>query len=338
MTDTPNGSATIRQLRPEDLHGVVGIDEKTLGRSRLGFFDKRLMAVQDNPDSYVTLAADQGDRLVGYLIARVNRGEFGRVDATAAVDAMGVAEGHQQHGVGRQLMGALDGALQELGISTLFSQVDWTNSALLGFFGRSGFTLAPRVLLHGAVPEGALAANSGDEAGEVEDSLDESGELDFSDPSGDQWIALARDRMLIRSMTEKDLAPIAAIDQQFTGIDRTPYFERAVGQALAESGVRVSLVAEVDERVAGYIIARVDNGEFGQTEPVAVMDTLGVDPDVQHQDVASALMSQLYMNLAALRIEEVRTVVAWDAFDILNFLNENGFAPAQRLALWRKIH
>ena len=193
-------------------------------------------------------------------------------------------------------------------------------------------------MLHGAVPEGALAANSGDEAGEVEDSLDESGELDFSDPSGDQWIALARDRMLIRSMTEKDLAPIAAIDQQFTGIDRTPYFERAVGQALAESGVRVSLVAEVDERVAGYIIARVDNGEFGQTEPVAVMDTLGVDPDVQHQDVASALMSQLYMNLAALRIEEVRTVVAWDAFDILNFLNENGFAPAQRLALWRKLH
>ena len=49
-------------------------------------------------------------------------------------------------------------------------------------------------------------------------------------------------------------------------------------------------------------------------------------------------MSQLYMNLSALRIEAVRTVVAWDAFDILYFLHDHGFGPAQRLALWRTIN
>lgn len=332
-----NGSAEIRQLRSEDLHAVVKLDEMTVGRSRLGFFDKRLMAVQQNPDSYVTLAAEMDGKLVGYLIARINRGEFGRVESTAALDAMGVADGQRGHGVGGMLMAGLDTALRDLDISTLFSQVDWTNASLLSFFGRTGFALAPRVLLQGAVPEGALNANNGEEAGAVDDFLDDEGELDFSDPSGDQPIALARDRVPIRSMTPDDLAAIVAIDRQFTGTDRTPYFERAMGQALAESGVRVSLVSEVDGRVAGYIIARVDNGEFGQTEPVAVLDTLGVEPELQHQDVARALMSQLYMNLAALRIEAVRTVVAWDAFDLLYFLQENGFGPAQRLALWRKV-
>ena len=332
-----NGTATIRQLRAEDLFAVVAMDEPTVGRSRLGFFDKRLMAVQRTPDSYVTLGAELDGKLVGYIIARVNRGEFGQLASNAAVDAMGVAEGYQQHGIGKMLVAALDTALTDLGIKTLFSQVDWTNSALLSFFGSVGFTLAPRVLLQGEVPEGALASNSGAYAGEVDDFEDDGGELDFSDPSGDQSIALARDRVPIRSMTENDLAAIVAIDRHYTGTDRTAYFERAMGQALAESGVRVSLVGEIDGRVAGYIIARVDNGEFGQTDPVAVMDTIGVDPGHQHEDVASALMSQLYMNLAALRIDSVRTVVAWDAFDILHFLQDNGFGPAQRLALWRQI-
>ena len=335
MSGTPDGT-TIRQLRPEDLRAVVSLDERTVGRSRLGFFDKRLTAVQHTPDSYVTLAAEKDGRLAGYIIARVNRGEFGNVQPSAAVDAMGVADDERGHGVGQMLMDGLDAALRELDISMLFSQVDWTNSSLLGFFGKTGFTLAPRVLLQGAVPEGALMSNSGSDAGEIPE-LDEDEELDFSDPSGDQTIALARDRVPIRSMTESDLAAIVAIDRQFTGIDRTGYFERAMGQALAESGVRVSLVAELDDRVAGYVIARVDNGEFGQTEPVAVMDTIGVAPEAQHQDVATALMSQLYMNLAALRIDAVRTVVAWDAFDILHFLNDHGFGPAQRLALWRQV-
>lgn len=332
-----NGTAAIRQLRPEDLHAVVKLDAATVGRSRLGFFDKRLMAVQQTPDSYVTLAAEQDGDLIGYLIARINRGEFGRVEATAAVDAMGVDSGHRAHGVGTMLMDGLDSALRDLGISTVFSQVDWTNGSLLGFFGQAGFGLAPRVLLQGEVPDGALLANGGQEAGEVEDFTDEEGELDFSDPSGDQPIALARDRVPIRSMTQDDLAAIIAIDREFTGTDRITYFERAIGQALAESGVRVSLVAEVEGRVAGYIIARVDYGEFGQAEPVAVMDTLGVASEYQHQDVGQALMSQLYMNLAALRIDAVRTVVAWDAFDILYFLQRNGFGPAQRLALWRQL-
>lgn len=161
-----------------------------------------------------------------------------------------------------------------------------------------------------------------------------SGELDFSDPGGDDFEALARDRIPTRSMEAGDLDDIVEIDRRVTGRDRRAYYERVMAQVMDEAGVRVSLVVERDGRVIGYVMARVDYGEFGRTEPVAVMDTIGIHPDFQHQEIGSALMSQLVANLAALMIERVRTVVPWENFALQGFLHRNGFAPAQRLALW----
>ena len=68
-------------------------------------------------------------------------------------------------------------------------------------------------------------------------------------------------------------------------------------EALHESDVRVSLVAEQDGRPVGFIMARVDFGEFGRFEPTAVMDTIGVDPDYRDRGIGRALLSQLLINL-----------------------------------------
>ena len=160
-----------------------------------------------------------------------------------------------------------------------------------------------------------------------------SGEPDYSDPSGDDFEALSRDTVPVRSMTADDLPELIRIDRRITGRDRTPYFEAKVSEAMAESGIRVSVVAELDGRPAGFIMARLDFGEFGYTEPEAVIDTVGVDPAYTHHHVGSALMSQLLANLAALRVERVRTELDWDDFELASFLQHCGFRPAQRIAL-----
>ncbi len=162
-------------------------------------------------------------------------------------------------------------------------------------------------------------------------------ETDYSDPSGDDALSLARDRIPVRSMAAADLPALIRIDRKLTGRDRTQYFERKLAEALEESGVRVSLVAELDGLPAGFVMARVDYGEFGQAEPEAVIDTIGVDPGHLHERVAEALMSQLLANLAGLRVERVRTQVAWNAYDLLGFLEYCGFRPSQRLSLSRKV-
>ena len=84
-------------------------------------------------------------------------------------------------------------------------------------------------------------------------------------------------------------------------------------------------------------MARADLGDFGRTEPVAVMDTIGVDPGYAHRGVGHALVSQLFANLGALRIERVETVVAPRDFGLLGFLYDVGFAPSQRLPFVRRL-
>ncbi|MDH5352679.1 MAG: GNAT family N-acetyltransferase, partial [Betaproteobacteria bacterium] len=98
-----------------------------------------------------------------------------------------------------------------------------------------------------------------------------------------------------------------------------------------------SLAARKDGIMAGYVMARADLGDFGRTEPVAVIDTLGVAPEYAHHGVGHALLQQLFLNLNALRIERVETVVAVQALPLLGFFLDAGFAPAQRLAFVKRL-
>ena len=82
----------------------------------------------------------------------------------------------------------------------------------------------------------------------------------------------------------------------------------------------------------GFIMARVDFGEFGRVEAVAVLDTIGVDPDYRDQGIGRALLSQLLINLMTLRVERLRTEVDWREGELLAYLDRCGFLPAQMLS------
>ncbi|MBF0304659.1 MAG: GNAT family N-acetyltransferase [Alphaproteobacteria bacterium] len=162
-------------------------------------------------------------------------------------------------------------------------------------------------------------------------------EANFSDPSSDDFEALSRDRIPVRSMVEADLPAIIAIDRKITGRDRGAYYRRKLAEVLEQSGVRVSLVAEVDGQFAGFVMARLDYGDFGRTLSTGVIDTIGVSPALAGREVGRALLSQLMINLASLRVEKVRTTVAWNQFGLLGFLEKAGFRPAQRLSFRRAV-
>jgi ribosomal protein S18 acetylase RimI-like enzyme len=164
----------------------------------------------------------------------------------------------------------------------------------------------------------------------------EGGELDFSAPS-EEIGSLAHDRFPVRSLQPDDLPAILRIDRHITGRDRRAYYVRKLDEAMRESAVRVSLVAEIDGEVAGFIMARVDFGAFGATEPEAVLDTIAVDPGCVRRGVASALLSQLLTNLGGLLVERVRTKVAWNQADLIGLLDRHGFRPGNRLALRRQL-
>lgn len=165
----------------------------------------------------------------------------------------------------------------------------------------------------------------------IPERIGDAAEINYGKPPAPDFGPLARDRIPIRTMVESDLRAVVAIDQRITGRSRSVYFEQKINEALHESDVRVSLVVERNGVPVGFIMARVDLGEFGRVEPTAVMDTIGVDPDYWAQGIGRALLSQLLVNLQTLRVESIRTEIDWRDRELLAFLDHCGFHPSQQL-------
>ncbi len=165
----------------------------------------------------------------------------------------------------------------------------------------------------------------------IPERIGEVAEINYGNPAAPDFGPLARDRIPIRTMREDDIRAIVAIDRRITGRDRSTYFESKLAEALHESDVRVSLIAERDGGPVGFIMARVDFGAFGRVEPTAVLDTVGINPDYRDLGIGRALLSQLLINLTTLRVEHVRTELGWRERDLLAFLDHCGFRPAQQL-------
>lgn len=296
----------IRPLLPADAAAVVKIDRARSGRSRSEFYAKRFSTLAEDPRASLALAAERAGQVVGFAFARVLDGEFGGSAPVGALDAIGVAPEQEREGVATALLARLETALAAQGARELRTQAEWTDHGMAAFFSASGFRLAPRVVL--------------------ERSLERPADDEFS------W-----DQLPVRSMSERDLRAIIRLDRKITGRDRTAYLTRKASEALKESAIRMSLVAEVDGQFAGFLMARVDFGEFGRTEPTAVLDTIGVDPDYARRHVGRALLEQLLLNLGSLRAERVLTEIEWDDLPLVGFLGRTGFGHAQRLAFEKVI-
>jgi GNAT superfamily N-acetyltransferase len=142
-----------------------------------------------------------------------------------------------------------------------------------------------------------------------------------------------RQEVVVRQLRPDDLAAVIAVDAKVTGRRREEYFKLKLKQALSDTGIEVSLGAEIEGMFVGFLLARVYYGEFGSLERVAVLDSMGVPPDFRGLGVGSGLIDQLRVNLLALGIRTLQTEVSWSAPGLMGFFNREGFAPAPRYCL-----
>jgi GNAT superfamily N-acetyltransferase len=323
-----NKTAIIKPLSADDLEAVIAIDKQITGAVRKGFFEKRLKAALEMPGDFIYVGLHAGGVLAGYGMAKLVAGEFGSPGASASLDAMGVDPSFQGKGGGHKILKAIEDILTRKGVDFLTSQVPWSERAMLGFFSEAGFDLAPNLVL-----------NRDTTPMQMNEEFDEADleEIDFSAPEGDDPGALSNDKVPVRSMSQEDLSAMISIDKKSSGTDRSAYFRRKQDEVLHQSGVRVSLVAELDEHPVGFIMARVDYGEFGRASSAAIMDTIGVDPGYGGQGVGQALMQKLIANLAILQVETIRTEVGWNETDMIAYLDHTGFSPAQTVVVSKKL-
>ena len=322
---------TLRPLRPEDLDRISAIESRIVGHPRKAFVSKRFSAAFAIPDGFLTCAAVAGDAVEGYGIARLQEGEFGIRDQAAVLDVFGVDPDSQRKGVGKAVIAGVEDETRKRNIGTLRTQIDWGNPAMAGFFSSAGFLLAPsRIIERDTSPLVEEIA----EVGPVK--MDGKWRVHSGAP-GEYYEKLSRDRAAIRSLNEEDLPAIVRIDAKHTGVDRSAYLRAKIREMLRESGIRVSLASEDHGVVTGFIMARVDFGEFGNVEKAAAIDTIGVHPAYGGGGIGRALLSQLLLNLSTLRVESVRVQVSQEDYDLQRFLHAHGFRQSQRLVLAKTV-
>ncbi len=324
----------VRALTAQDLDAVVGIDAAAEGRSRRAYFQRRLSTALKQPDLHVQLAAADAKGLAGYILARRISGEFGRSQPGLRVEIVGVRADRRGQGVGRQLMDALASYARRHGVAELQTISTWTDHHMLQWLHAMGFSLAPNQVMDCAVGDGYQT-----ERGDVLDlPADESRgrEIDYGAPEDNDYERVGRELPEVRAMRPEDLPQICRIDREITGRNREAYIAEKLGEAMDDSAIRVSLTARLNGAIVGFLMARADLGDFGRTEPVAVLDTIGVDPACEHHGVGHALLSQLFANLGALRIERVETVISPTDLPLMGFLYGSGFRSSQRMAFVRR--
>jgi ribosomal protein S18 acetylase RimI-like enzyme len=304
-------SPTLRPLRPDDLDRVSGIESRIAGHPRRGFLEKRFAAAASTPDGFITCAALEGE--------------------VAELDVIGVDPDAQGRKIGSAVLSDIERQMIRTGLAALRTQIDWTDHGMSRFFCSAGFRLASSRII-----ERDTSPLREDVAEATPVAMDGKRRV-HSGAGGNDYERLARDRVLVRSLKEEDLAAVVRIDGKLTGRDRSAYYRAKFNEMLIESGIRVSLVSEKDGIVAGFVMARVDFGEYGKIDKAAVIDTVGVHPAYGRSGIGHALLSQLLLNLSSLQVEYARVQVSHEDFSLQRFLHARGFVPSQRLVLCKTI-
>ncbi len=326
---------TLRPLARGDLEAVVDIDAVSEGRRRHPYFARRLAAAIREPTRHLQMAAVEGGEVVGYILARVLEGEFGRDEPALSIEAIGARHDSMGIGIGSRLLAALGEDARRLGVAQFRTQAAWNNHPMLRWLDKNAFAVAASHIVDCPVAGGAYAPPRDAPVSDRLDAAQGVCEINYGNDQAADFERLARDNSEIRAMAPSDLRDAVRIDHANTGIDRQGYMQHKLAEAMLDSAIRVSLCATLDDAVVGFLMARVDVGDFGRTEPVAVLDTIGVHPDYRHRQIGHALLSQLFVNLGALRIERVETMVAPHDLELLGFLYATGFAPSQRIPFER---
>jgi N-acetylglutamate synthase-like GNAT family acetyltransferase len=127
----------IREMRVEDLEGVLAIERETKE-------DSRAVTYAPVPDSCIggemdaSVVAEVGDKTVGFVLGRVV-GSPTELRDVAWIELIGILPEYQHKGIGRKMGEAWKERCRKKGIKKVHVMVNWRDWWMLSFFESLGF-------------------------------------------------------------------------------------------------------------------------------------------------------------------------------------------------------
>jgi ribosomal protein S18 acetylase RimI-like enzyme len=144
------------------------------------------------------------------------------------------------------------------------------------------------------------------------------------------------ENVTIRRLKPADADEIGRIYSAITQKPVRADFKNLVEEHAQSTG-DACFVAELDGRVAGFMISYVMTLGFG-IEKSAWIATLGVDPQFMGQGLGAQLAREVFKFYRAEGIHNVYTSVRWDSTDLLSFFKTLGFDRSNFINLRRVLN
>jgi N-acetylglutamate synthase-like GNAT family acetyltransferase len=143
----------MRVMKRDDLDAVAAIDTLVTKQQRRPYYERKIEAVTNNPHNINTsLVAEVDGKVVGFIMGDVYFGEYGIPETSATIDTIGVHPECQNRGVAHDLMDQFLTNMKGVGVSRVYTLVNWNDFLLERFFAGHKFQPSRRVNLELQLP------------------------------------------------------------------------------------------------------------------------------------------------------------------------------------------
>jgi len=143
----------------------------------------------------------------------------------------------------------------------------------------------------------------------------------------------------IRLMKADDFDAVVGIDEKVLKSSRPEYYELKFEMLFkSKDYLPASLVAEKEDgTLVGFVMGRIYMGEYGIFQEGATLDTIGVDPSIQHKGIGEQLINEFMDHLRNVGVQKINTLVDWNDSKLINFFSANQFSPSKTINLERQF-
>jgi GNAT superfamily N-acetyltransferase len=148
---------------------------------------------------------------------------------------------------------------------------------------------------------------------------------------------MRRNAITIRPVDAGDLDAIVRIDEKLVGQARKDYWQTRL-EIAALRPPWMSLVAETDGRLVGFLFGWVGESEFGISVRTGWIDLIGVDPAYRGRGVARALVERFVDSGRQLRaIQKVATLIDLRQADVREFFLRLGLVHGPMVQMEKPV-
>ena len=154
----------------------------------------------------------------------------------------------------------------------------------------------------------------------------------------------ASSEVKIRPLSLDNIKDIVRIEKRIEGKlgiineERMEYLREATRYNIERSDPMMSLGAELDENIVGFIIGEIRIWEFGIGEKTGWIRILGVDPDFQRRGIGRKLGEALLEHFERRGIKRIRTMAEWYTGDLISFFKSLGFNMLNMIPLEKELN